>query len=253
MVTGKGKRTGRPNRELSQQTKRELLAVGAREFFNNPSAANPFRGLTLDRIARMAGKARNTVYLHWQDKESYLADLTRYLLGDPGIFEKDFEEIQNVARESSGTSILDALCVVANAEIATLQGNDVWRAMEVLAVGYMPFRPELHGVACEGYDAVDEETYELYRIVLDRHGRTPRPPFTTASIGKVVQALTEGAGIRQIFDQRCFVDPVGPGAEYGVYANAVAVVLALLTAGPNDPRSLDDVLRELFDIRDAAS
>ena len=78
MATQKGKRTGRSNRELSQQTKHELLAVGAREFFNHPFAANPFRGLTLDRIARLAGKSRNTVYLHWQDKDAYLADLTRW-------------------------------------------------------------------------------------------------------------------------------------------------------------------------------
>lgn len=123
MATQKGKRTGRSNRELSQQTKHELLAVGAREFFNHPSAANPFRGLTLDRIARLAGKSRNTVYLHWQDKDAYLADLTRYLLGDPAIFEKDFEMIQDVARKSAGMSALDALCAVANTEVATPQGQ----------------------------------------------------------------------------------------------------------------------------------
>ncbi len=63
-----------------------------------------------------------------------------------------------------------------------------------------------------------------------------------------MQALTEGAGIRQIFDQGCFVEPVAPGAKYGVYATAVTAVLALLTAGPNDPRSLDTLLKGLLDI-----
>jgi len=251
--TQKGKRAGRSNRESSQQTRLELLTVGAREFFKHPSAADPFQGLTLYRIAKIAGKARNTVYRHWPDKEAYLADLTRYLLGDPSIFEKDFERIQSVARESASMSVLDALCAVANTDIATLQGNDVWRAMEVLAVGYMPLRPELHGVACDGYDALDQETYDLYRIVLDRHDRTPRPPFTTESIGKVLQALTEGAGIREIFDHDCFVKPLFPSAKHGVYAHAVTAILALLTTGPNDSRSLDTLLRELFEICDDAT
>lgn len=247
------KQVGRPNAESSQETRRKLLAAGAREFFSNPAYSNPFRGLTVDQIARLAGVHRNTVYLHWEDKDAYLADLTRYLLGDPKLFEKEMEEVQEVAKHSGSLSVLDALCAVASKDVTTLQNNDVWRAMEVLAVGYMPLRTELHNVARDGYDAVDDEIYSMYAIVLDRHDRRPRPPFTTASVGKVLQALVEGAGIRQIFDNDCFVDPVDPSSQHGVYAYAVVAVLSVLTTGPRDSRSLDELLRDLLDIEDVTA
>jgi AcrR family transcriptional regulator len=240
------KQRGRSNAESRQDSKRRLLKAGAEEFFNNPASSTPFRGVSFERVARVAGLHRNSIYSHWQGKEDYFGDLTRYLLGDPKLFEKDFAEIEEVGLQSAGLSAVEALCAVANKDVSTLQGNEIWRAMEMLAIGYMPLRPDLHTVARDGYDAVDEETYSLYATVLDRHGRTPRSPFTRADIGKILQALVEGAGIRQTFDRDCFLRPVEQGGHHGVYAHAVLAILCVLTAGPGDSRSLEVMICELL-------
>jgi AcrR family transcriptional regulator len=241
------KEKGQSNRQATQRTKKLLLAMGATDFFARAGGVDPFRDLSLKHIAESAERARATVYRIWPGgKEEYIRDLTKFLLGDPQLFEKEFEEIQAVANETAGEPTLESLCAVASKDIGTLLDNHTWRAMEILAVGFMPQRVEYHSIAQAGYDAVDEETYGLYNIVLERCGRVPRPPFTSASIGKVLQALVEGAGIRQIFDREAFSNPLSTETPHGTYAYAVCALLAIVTAEKGDSRSLDELLTNLL-------
>lgn len=242
------KQKGRTNAAAAADTRRRLLNAGAEEFFKNPSDADTvFRGVSLQRVASRAGRHRNSIYEHWEDKKAYLEDLTRYLIGDSDVFAEDFSALERVAREVLQADPLTAIMTVANADVESLIGNQVWRAMELVAIGYIPLRQDLHEAARQGYAATDSGTYGIYSSLLERAGRSPRKPFDEPLVGKILQALVEGAGIRQIFDPEAFVGGTGERPGRGPYAYAVAALLSVLTAGPKDDRTVEQLLGSLLE------
>lgn len=228
--------------------RRHLLETGARMYLANP---NPdFRWFRVTVLLRKAHASPGAFYSNWSSKDkdpkkAFIDDLVRFLVGDSDLFAKEDEAINRVAAGTVGLPALTALGKVATADIGTLLGHDVWRAMEALIVTYVSDRPDLHKVAEGGYQQVDQVTWDWYAVVLKRAGRHARRPMTPQGVGKILQALVEGAGIRQIFDPAAFTRPIGPNSTDGSYAVAVQALLSVLTAGPGDARTVFDVLREL--------
>jgi AcrR family transcriptional regulator len=206
---------------------------------------DPLRRITLHQIAARAGFSRSTAYRLWDSKADYLADLTQYLLGDARIFAQDATAIEAAAHEAASRPISDALMHVATADLAGLVENQVWQA-EALMLGYLRTRKDLHVVAVEGYKAVDAMTYGWYEPLLAAAGRRPRHPLTDDVVGSVLQALAEGAGLREVLDEGHFL-AVGDASESGpLYGYAIAALLAVLTADGEDDRSVAEVLADLL-------
>lgn len=220
-----------------------FLTTGA-ELFLKAARARPFADLTVLSIAEEADRSAGSFYDHWDTREDYFEDLARHLLEDEEIFTDDFERIRMKAISTEGLGGFEAICEVATTDVETLENNAVWEAMELLLIGYTRFDPALVDRAQRGYRATDTSAFELYDIVLSRLARTPRAPFTRETIGLVLQALVEGAGIRQLVDPEVFKSPLSTrGAQgspdYGAYATAVAALLAVLTVPIEDKEKQD--------------
>ena len=215
------------SRNRARSARDRLLEAGALLFVGE-KRPDPLGNLTVSAVSAGAGVVRSTFYRYWETRELYLADLVRWLLGDPNLFEAGMAAVQAEASQALGPTPLDDLARIADSDLATLKDNEVWIAMEVLAVAHLWSHPEHHLVARDGYQAVDQVTYDMYRPLLDRLGRTPRSPLTEADVGKLLQALVEGAGIRQIFEPDAFTAPID-GSSHSAYAYGVAAVLAICT------------------------
>lgn len=233
-----------------QKTKRRILEEGAKLFFENQSR-DPFQDLSLADVARRAGVTRNGLLYHWPTKEVFAADLAEYLLGLSDVFDEDFAAIGKAVRSSSGLPSFNALARVAAADLRSLKDSPVWVAMEALNLLYAPTQPELRAMAAEGYRDLDQQTWDsIYGAVCNRIGRTPRPPFTEAAVGAVLQAFVEGAGIRQLIDPNTLSEPraLAKDSRYSAYAIAAAAIIAALTrpADGSDDRDAVALVRDLL-------
>lgn len=233
----------RPNKV--PESVRLMLEEGARTVLSG-EAVDPLKGMTLQEIARRAGFSRTTAYNRFLSKADFLAALTRFLVGDPDLFAKDDEFITATSRGVADHPTVEALMSVAHADLSTLTDNEVWAAMEMLIVGYVRGKPELHEVARSGYTEVDTLTYGWYAPVLERAGRKPREPFTLPMVGSILQALAEGAGIRHMFQPDLFSRALSSASDNGAYAYTVSALLSVLTAPEADERSVMEVLEALL-------
>jgi hypothetical protein len=144
------------------------------------------------------------------------------------------EEIEpDTGRESDDA--LEVLKRVATADLATLRTNRAWLAIELLTIGYIPRINRLASLARDGYCANDRDTWAVYHHWLQRYGRELRPPATPELVGALLQALVEGAGIRQLVDPLTLgaMDSTEAGSADHGYALGVAALLAVFTC-PSD-------------------
>jgi AcrR family transcriptional regulator len=242
-----------PNDRTAADTRRRILVAGAEEFFESERAADPFRDVALARVAKRAGVTRNGLNYHWKTKEEFGKALAEYLMGQSDVFDEEFALIACEVEASSALPPVEAIGRVATTDLLTLANNPVWDAMEVLTILYARADPKLTATVQAGYRGLDKLTWEeVYgRIVADR-ARLPRKPFTGEAIGAVLQALVEGAGIRQVFDEAALTYPAGldgTEARFGGYALAVLALLAVLTAPADgsDERDVSSLASELFE------
>lgn len=224
-------------------TKKLLLRVGAEAFLEAPDL-DPLRGMSLTDIAKRAGVGRSTAYRYFDSKDEYLKEVSRFLVGDASLFEKETEYVEQAVARALSLPPLEALLHVATADIESLSLTDIWAAMEAFIVGFLRTRVDLHDVAADGYDEVDELTYSWYVRVLESAGRRPRRPLSAEAVGQLLQALVEGAGIRETVQVGLFQRPVGPSGPAGLYAYGIAALLAAITAQDGDERNLHQYLEE---------
>ncbi|GAA1159607.1 helix-turn-helix domain-containing protein [Nocardioides aquiterrae] len=229
----------------SMDTRTRLLRVGALAFLEAPGL-DPLRGMTLSDIAERAGVSRSTAYRHFDSKEAYLADVSRFLVGDAALFDTESAHVTRASNQARELPLLDGLLHVATADIEALSLTDVWAAMEAFVVGFLRMRTDLHDVAVDGYVEVDRLTYSWYAPVLHAAGRLPRRPLTTEDVGVLMQALVEGAGIRETVQAMVFQRPIGTSGPAGLYAYGVAALLAAVTRTEDDDRNLHQYLEDVF-------
>lgn len=245
------KRKG-PNKATTADTKRRALRVGAKEFLANAGArVDPFKYVSMTTVAAKTGLSRNGLTYHFDTKEQFHHELADYLLGDSDLFADDFATLSARVDDSSGKSVFDRIASAATADLQSLANNAEWAAMEILAIVYTPGDDRLSATARGGYRATDAETWDrVYGRIIEDCGRRPREPFSNEAIGAVLQALVEGAGIRQLFDPETLGAPyvLSPDDPSCVYAYAVAALLAVLTEpadgsdGRNTKQIVDDLL-----------
>ena len=234
--------------EQSDLTQEKVVQAGVDLFVEELHPADPFRNMNLTDVATRAGLTRNGLLYHWPTKKEFCDEVASRLLSE---VDHDLEFAQLTAAATAATSgdFADDLLRVAALDLALLADNNTWQAIEVVTIVYAAKRPELAEAARSGYRQVDITTWaDVYGIIADRAGREPRTPFDGGSIGAVLQAFVEGAGIRQLFDPEVFGNPLGSG-EHGTFALGVATLLSVMTRPKDgsDDRSVEAVLRDLVD------
>lgn len=246
----RGKKPGR-NVDTSDETKRKCLRAASEIFFKRRTTVDPFRSVTLAEVAKKAGVSRSGLAYHWSARKAFIEDLASFLLGEGDLFKEEFDRIKRELRSTNGLPPLQAISRTARVDLETLENNLAWRSMEVLSLMYTHGNERLSALARSGYESNDRVTWnEIYGVLMSRMGRQPRPPFDGPAIGKLLQALVEGSGIREIFDPFTFLDSrrLGANAEHGAYPLAVASILAVLTMPTHgsDTRDVSKVLTDLL-------
>jgi AcrR family transcriptional regulator len=95
-----------PRHEKTAATRAAIVDAALDEF-----AAKGFAGTRLDDVARRAGVAKGTIYVHFRDKESLFEELVRSSLGPPlRQFAEHF--VETFAREILGTRRRDVLRLI---------------------------------------------------------------------------------------------------------------------------------------------
>jgi len=229
------------NGEARERSRAALLQAGA-DLMLEDTLRNPFAALRLRRLCEKAGLSTGAFYLHWPSLEKYHADLARHLTEEDELaFAADFETLAAAAQPIPGDSALEAIARVSDLDLRLLVSNPLWDAMELVSLtwGRTSFQDQL----ARGYRAIDQTTGQIYGTALVTSGRQPRPPFTWDLIGRILQGLAEGLGLR------CKIDPDSvpeSASEPGLYATAVAAILAVLTRPAGDDADATEAIGELL-------
>jgi AcrR family transcriptional regulator len=229
------------NDEARERSRAALLQAGANLLVES-ALRNPFAALRLRGICEHAGYSTGAFYLHWANIDDYYNDLGELLAAEDS-FDADFTELMEAAEASAEASALTAVARVADLDLQLLVDNPLYDAMELLNVtwGRSRFRAQI----AHGYKVFDHETGRLYGRVLARRGREPRPPLDWDHIGAILQALLEGFTLRHKVEPAAV--PQSPESNLGLYATAVAAVLAVVTRPADDYTNLDGAIQALLD------
>jgi len=235
------------NEEARQRSRAALLQAGA-DLLVESVLRNPFAALRLRGICERAGYSTGAFYLHWANVDDYYNDLAELLAADDS-FDDDMAALKEVSENSAGASALAAITRVADRDLQLLADNPLYDAMELLNVtwGRSRFRPQM----AHGYKVFDHDIGEVYGAILTERGREPRPPLDWDSIGAILQALIEGFALRYKVDPTAV--PQSSGSGLGMYATAVAAVLAVTTRPVGADTSLNEAIQALLDVTGPAT
>ena len=235
------------NEEARQRSRAALLQAGA-DLLVESVLRNPFAALRLRGICERAGYSTGAFYLHWANVDDYYNDLAELLAADDS-FDDDMAALKEVSENSAGASALAAITRVADRDLQLLVDNQLYDAMELLNVtwGRSRFRPQM----AHGYKVFDHDIGEVYGAILTERGREPRPPLDWDSIGAMLQALIEGFTLRYKVDPTAV--PQSSGSGLGMYATAVAAVLAVTTRPVGADTSLNEAIQALLDVTGPAT
>lgn len=220
------------NDEARERSRAALLQAGA-DLMLEDALRNPFAALRLRRLCERAGLSTGAFYVHWESLEEFYGDLAKRLTEeDETAFAPDFALLSELASTDTQKSALSAIARMADRDLQLLLSNPLWDAIELVSLtwGRTSFQDQL----AHGYRTIDHKTGQIYQSVLEQLGREPRHPFDWNSIGTILQALAEGLGLRHKIDPTAV--PASSESNVGLYATAVAAVLAVLTrrGGEND-------------------
>jgi len=230
------------NDEARERSRAALLQAGA-DLVLEHATRNPFAALRLRGLCERAGYSTGAFYLHWATVQDYSEALARHLAeDDEQAFSGDFAALADLAETSADASALEAIARVADRDLQLLVDNPVWDAMELMNVTWG--RTRFREPVARGYKILDHATGQIYGAVLARRGREPRPPFDRDRIGVVLQGLAEGFGLRHKIDPASV--PESSETALGLYATAVAAVLAVLTRLIGDDASADQAIDALL-------
>jgi AcrR family transcriptional regulator len=229
-----------PNDESRARTREALLQAGADLLVEN-AQGSPFAALTLRGICERAGRSTGAFYLHWPDVAAFYSDLAKLLAADDA-FDNDMALLEEVGEACAEASVLTAIARVADRDLQLLLDNRLYDAMELLNVTWG--RSEGRAEMAHGYRASDGDIGRVYGTILAARGREPRPPLDWERIGAILQALIEG------FTLRHKVDPTAGArsskSDLGLYATAVAAVLAVVTRPAGDDATFGQTAEALL-------
>lgn len=218
-------------------TMKRILEAGTRIFFEGWRAGDPFRHVELKQVAEAAGLERNGLLYFWPTKEAFSEALAEHLLDAQELFDGDILECSDEVQRSRDLPVAEAVSRLASVELRQLQHNDRWKAMEHLTL-FAAEVPRLRNVTRAGYLEGDRIMWEdEFGYLMKTHGRVPREPFTGPLIAAVIQALLEGAGIRQLVDPDTLTsNETSADSPFGL---AVLVLIVALTRSPERSDELD--------------
>jgi AcrR family transcriptional regulator len=231
-----------PNDEARERSRAALLEAGA-DLLVEHSRRNPFATLKLRAICTRAGYSSGAFYMHWASMGEYQDALAEHLAAE--AFLDDLAAITEAGDNCGKASTLGTVQCAADQDLELLLDSPLWDAMQLLNVtwGRTKFRQR----STEGYRLLDHATGKAYGSLLEQRGREPRPPFDWDRIGIVLQGLIEGLGMR------CKVDPAAvpksSETDPGLYATAVATVLAVLTRPREDHATVEETLQALLEAK----
>src|SRR5262245_41956537 len=240
MLPGMSPKAG-PNDAARARTRTALLQAGA-DLLVEGAERDPFAALRLRAICKRAGYSTGAFYLHWPDVASLTDDLARLLAADDA-FDNDMAVLEEVSQACAEASALTAIARVAGRDIQLLLNNPLYNAMELLNVTWG--RAQGKATMAHGYQRSDQDIGRVYGTILTGRGREPRPPHTWDSIGAILQALIEGFTLRHKVDPAAGALP--SEADLGLYATAVAAVLAVVTRPAGDDASFSEAAEALLD------
>jgi AcrR family transcriptional regulator len=234
-------RTAGKNDEARARSRAAFLQAGA-DLLVESAQRNPFAALRLRAICARAGYSTGAFYQHWPDVGTYNDDLAGLLAADDA-FDNDMAVLEEVGRAGAAATALAALARVADRDLELLVGNGLYDAMELLNVtwGRSHFRAQF----AHGYQVSDHDIGRVYGTILARRGREPRPPLDWDRIGTILQALIEGFTLRHKVDPAA--GALSSESDLGLYATAVAAVLAVVTRPVGDDASLGEAVETLLD------
>jgi len=232
-------KTGK-NEESREKSRAALLRAGA-DLLVEHALQNPFAALRLRAICERAGYSTGAFYLHWASVDEYYNALAELLAAEDQD-NADFATLEEIAESSADASALTAIARVSDRDFQTLVGSSLYDAGELLNLTWG--RTHLRSQIAHRYQMWDQATGQLYEKILASRGREPRPPLDWDRIGTILQGLIEGLGLRHK------VDPIAASAssepESGLYAKAVAALLAVLTRPVGDNASLEEAIQALL-------
>jgi AcrR family transcriptional regulator len=229
------------NDESREKTRAALLQAGA-DLLVEHASRNPFAALRLRSLCERAGYSTGAFYLHWASVEQYYDELAT-LLSEPGDrFNTVFDNLAREAKASINADALDAVVRVAKQDFSLLVEDQLWDAAELMLVTWG--RTRFREPVARGYEVADHGTGQVYASVLGQRGREPRPPLDWDHIGVILQGLVEGLGLRHKIDPTT-IQPTDD-ATPGLYATAVAAILAVLTRPAGDTQDVHEALGALL-------
>jgi AcrR family transcriptional regulator len=228
------------NDEARERSRAALLQAGA-DLLVESSLRNPFAALRLRGICKHAGYSTGAFYLHWTNIDDYYNDLAD-LLGADDAFDADMAALMEEARNSAGVSTLTAIARVADRDLQLMLDNPLYDAMELVNVTWG--RSRLKAEMADEYRRLDHDTGQVYGTILAKRGREPRPPFDWDRIGAILQAMVEGSTLRYKIDS---AGVQSSESDLGLYAAAVAAVLAVVTRPAGDDANFGETVQALLD------
>jgi len=226
------------NEEARDRSRAALLQAGA-DLMVEHASRHPFAALRLRSLCAQAGYSTGAFYMHWSSLQEYYDDLAGHLSGEE-MFGAAFESLADVASSYADLSPLEAIARVAYQDLQLLVDDPLWDATELMNVTWG--RTRLQEPMAREYERHDRLGGQIYGSILAHRGREPRPPLDWDGIGAIIQALAEGFGLRYK------TEPQSSDSVMGLYATAVAAVLAVLTGPSRDNSTADEAIRTLLDV-----
>jgi len=206
------------------------------------ASRNPFGSMRLRGICERAGYSTGAFYVHWDSLEEYYTTLAEHLAADENGFAADFTALEELAKSNADADPLTAVTRVADRDFQLLLDSTLWDAMELLNItwGRTRFQAEM----AHGYGLLDQSTGQAYAAIFAKRNREPRPPLDWDRIGAILQGVVEGLGLRYKIDSAAV--PMSTDSQPGIYATAVAALLAVLTRPVGDDTNVYDAIQALF-------
>ena len=228
------------NIEARDRSRAAILQAGA-DLIVEHASRHPFAALRLRGLCDRAGYSTGAFYVHWASLDEYYDDLAKHLSGDE-MFGAEFQALAELADCCAELDAVDAIARVADEDLGLLVRNEVWDAEELMNVTWG--RTRYRERTARGYEHHDKAGGEIYGSILARKGREPRPPLDWDQIGRVIQAIAEGLGLRYKIDPNAV--PPTSDSHLGIYAMSVAAVLAVLTRPIGDDTDANEAIRALL-------
>jgi AcrR family transcriptional regulator len=219
----------------SQQTREDLLEAGLRLLLELPASA-VFAHLTAARITAAAGRTSGAFFHQWPSMEAYLQDFVAYVLR-PQLAVNLLATVDRLRAElAQGQTFADAV-VTSSADVPRQTARDPQTVVQVLAWNRALRDQKFRDMVAPHYEALDAGTAEIYADLTALLAREPRPPFTPAMMGALLDAIAQGLAVRTTLTPDLYPDEL--------FGWVTMALIPLLTRDPGDDRDADAFVHDL--------